>query len=214
MRVVLDTNEYVSALVFGGIPREILQRAERGDFELVVSAHIREEVKRVLCDKSGWSLERVAEAIDPLWEIAHFVTPLETISASRDDTDNRILECAVESGAGIIVSFDNDLLSLTPFKAIRIVKAREFVELLDGPGDGRSDHPHYRRQLPVAEPSAHTNGTNSRNQRIARGDQSSCRVSAGQPNHWPGPIDDARASDILYWTGIFTEGPAIQATVN
>jgi putative PIN family toxin of toxin-antitoxin system len=131
MRAVLDTNEYVSALVFGGLPREILQRAERGDFELVVSAHIREEVERVLCDKFGWTLERVAEAIDPLWEVAHFVTPREKISASRDETDNRILECAIESGAQVIVSFDNDLLTLTPFEGIRILKAREFIELLD-----------------------------------------------------------------------------------
>ena len=131
MRAVLDTNEYVSALVFGGIPRQILERCECGDFELVVSAHIREEIERVLCDKFDWSLERVAQALDPLWEIARFVTPQETVSASRDETDNRILECAIESAAQVIVSYDNDLLTLTPFEGIRILKAREFIELLD-----------------------------------------------------------------------------------
>jgi putative PIN family toxin of toxin-antitoxin system len=131
MRVVLDTNEYISALVFGGLPRKVLERAEQGYFELVVSAHIRDEIERVLCDKFNWTLERVAVAIDPLWEVAHFVTPRETVSASRDETDNRILECAIEAGAQIIVSYDNDLLSLTPFEGIRIVKAREFLELLD-----------------------------------------------------------------------------------
>ena len=99
MRAVLDSNEYISALVFGGIPRQILERAERGDFEIVVSAHIRQEVERVLSDKFDWSLKRIAHAIDliqfdPLWEIAHFVTPRASISASRDETDNRILECA------------------------------------------------------------------------------------------------------------------------
>jgi putative PIN family toxin of toxin-antitoxin system len=96
MRAVLDTNEYISALVFGGIPRQILERAERGDFELVVSAHIREEIERVLCDKFDWSLERVAHALDPIWEIAHFMTPQKILSASRDETDNRILECAID----------------------------------------------------------------------------------------------------------------------
>jgi predicted nucleic acid-binding protein len=50
-----------------------------------------------------------------LWEIAHFVTPQETVSASRDETDNRILECAVEAGAEVIVTYD---------------KAREFIEVL------------------------------------------------------------------------------------
>ena len=131
MRAVLDTNEYVSALVFGGMPRQILERAERGAFELLVSAHIREEIERVLSDKFDWSLERVAQALGPLWEIAHFVTPQETVSASRDETDNRILECAIESGAQVIVSYDNDLLTLTPFEGIHILKAREFIELLD-----------------------------------------------------------------------------------
>ena len=131
MRAVLDTNEYVSALVFGGIPRQILERAERGDFELVVSAHIREEIERVLCDKFDWSLERVAQALDPLWEMARFVAPQEIVSACRDETDNRILECAIEAGAEVIVSYDNDLLTLTPFEGIRILKAREFIELLD-----------------------------------------------------------------------------------
>jgi predicted nucleic acid-binding protein len=59
------------------------------------------------------------------------MTPQKIVLASRDETDNRILECAIESGAQIIVSYDNDLLSLTPFEGIRIVKAREFIELLD-----------------------------------------------------------------------------------
>lgn len=40
---------------------------------------------------------------------------------------------AIEAGAPIIVSFDNDLLILNPFEGIRIVKAREFLELLDNP---------------------------------------------------------------------------------
>src|SRR5205823_4513569 len=127
-RTVLDSNEYISAVVFGGIPRDLLERAERGEFDLVMSAHIRQEVERVLSDKFEWSLERIAQALDPLWEIAHFVTPQEIVSASRDETDNRILECAVEAGAEVIVTYDNDLLCLTPFQGIRIMKARAFIE--------------------------------------------------------------------------------------
>jgi putative PIN family toxin of toxin-antitoxin system len=131
MRVVLDSNEYISAFVYGGLPREALERAERGEYELVVSAHIREEVERVLRDKFKWSRERIAQAADPIWRIARFVTPAETISASRDATDNRILECAIESGAGVIVTYDKDLLVLTPFERIPIIRAREFIDLLN-----------------------------------------------------------------------------------
>jgi predicted nucleic acid-binding protein len=92
MRAVLDTNEYISAFVFGGPPRQVLTRAEEGEYELVVSAPIREEVERVLADKFKWPAKRIALAIDPLWEIAHFVTPQVKIAASRDESDNRILE--------------------------------------------------------------------------------------------------------------------------
>ncbi len=132
MRAVLDTNEYISAFVYGGPPRSILERAERGEYELVVSAHIREEVERVLFDKFKWSRVRIAQAVNPIWEIADFVTPQKTISASRDETDNRILECAIESGADVIVTYDKDLLVLTPFEGIPIVRAHEFIDILDG----------------------------------------------------------------------------------
>jgi putative PIN family toxin of toxin-antitoxin system len=132
MRAVLDTNEYISAFMFGGAPREILQRAERGEYELVVSAHIRAEIERVLAGKFGWSVEQIAWAVDPLWEISHFVTPQAVIMASRDETDNRILECAVESGAEVIVTNDKDLLVLNPFQDIYILRAHEFLAALAG----------------------------------------------------------------------------------
>jgi predicted nucleic acid-binding protein len=63
MKAVLDTNEYISGLVFGGLPREILEHAERGDFELVVSDHIRYEIERVLSDKFDWPLKSVSTGI-------------------------------------------------------------------------------------------------------------------------------------------------------
>jgi len=59
------------------------------------------------------------------------VTPQATIAASRDETDNRILECAVESGAAAIVTNDKDLLVLNPFQDIYILRAHEFLAALD-----------------------------------------------------------------------------------
>lgn len=60
------------------------------------------------------------------------MTPQATIAASRDDTDNRILECAVEFGTSVIVTGDNDLLCLHPFEGILIVGARDFIRYLGG----------------------------------------------------------------------------------
>ncbi len=46
MRIVLDTNVIVSALVFGGLPRQILELAETGEFEVFFSEAMRAEVRR------------------------------------------------------------------------------------------------------------------------------------------------------------------------
>lgn len=55
------------------------------------------------------------------------------------------------------------------------------------PGDGRGDHPNHRWQLPVAESSTHADGTNSRNQRSATGDQNGCGRGSREPGDWAGP---------------------------
>ena len=75
----------------GGIPRQILERAESGDFELVIAAHIRDEIERGLCDKFDWSLERVAHALIYCGN-RPFRDAQGNRSASRDETDNRILD--------------------------------------------------------------------------------------------------------------------------
>jgi predicted nucleic acid-binding protein len=52
MRIVVDTNVIVSALVFGGLPRRVFEVAESGGCELYYSAEIESETRRVLHDKS------------------------------------------------------------------------------------------------------------------------------------------------------------------
>ena len=121
MRVVLDSNEYISAFVFGGPPRTLLERAEQGLFELVVSPFIQAEVAGVLTSsKFGWTAERASFAAKPLWAVARAVNPKKSIAACRDEGDNRVLECAVEAEAQVIVTRDKDLLVLNPFQGQEI----------------------------------------------------------------------------------------------
>jgi predicted nucleic acid-binding protein len=56
MTVVVDSNVFISALVYGGNPRRVLARAEAGDFGLALSAAIREETEGILKEKFGWPL--------------------------------------------------------------------------------------------------------------------------------------------------------------
>lgn len=80
-RVTLDSNFYLSALVFGGKPKRILEMGIEGEIEVAVSDPIIEEVQRHLLGKFGWSEARAAEAIESIREFTTHVTPTEIIDA-------------------------------------------------------------------------------------------------------------------------------------
>lgn len=128
-RVVADTNIYISALVFGGLSRIILQLAEEKAFVLFTSDAIQFEVEKVLKRKFEWSEEQVAKARRKISQLARFVNPKQAISACEDPDDDRILECALEAEADIIVSGDRHLLDMQQFRDIPIVSARRFLDL-------------------------------------------------------------------------------------
>ena len=126
--VVLDSNIYVSALVFGGNPRVILELAEQGLFEVSVSEPIKADVERVLALKFSWPKERISDAGAHMWTLAHPTIPRRTVADCIDPDDNRILECALESHAQSIVTGDNHLLKLRPYRGICIVTPKQFLE--------------------------------------------------------------------------------------
>jgi uncharacterized protein len=130
IRIVLDTNVIVSALVFGGVPRGVLELAEAGQCQLFYSKPIQTEVRRVLAEKFDWPQAMLQEALPVLWAIGTLVSPRITLNAvPTDSDDNRILECAVEARAHAIVSGDRHLLDLRDYKSIPIVTPRQFLEL-------------------------------------------------------------------------------------
>jgi len=54
LRVTADSNVYISALNFGGVPEKLLDSARAGEIQLTVSDAILDEVSRVLADKSAY----------------------------------------------------------------------------------------------------------------------------------------------------------------
>ncbi len=134
-RVTLDSNIYISALVFGGKPMRLLAAAIEGEIEVAISAPIVEEVRRVLQTKFGWSEERVVEAMETIGVAAEPVTATITLDVIQTDPDdNRVMECAVAAGSEFIVSGDSDLLAIGSFDGIAIVTASEFLARFEGPG--------------------------------------------------------------------------------
>jgi putative PIN family toxin of toxin-antitoxin system len=134
IRVTADSNIYVSALHFGGLPLRFLERATDGDFRLEVSAAIITEVVRVLRLKFDWPPEDTNRIEKLILTLADPVrVPSLRIDAIADDpTDNVVLECAVDAGCNYIVSGDKHLLRLETYEGIQILRVADFLRHLDG----------------------------------------------------------------------------------
>lgn len=131
VKVVFDANIYLSAIIFGGNPRQCLELAKRREIELFVSFSILLEVARNLQNKFGWVEEEVEEVIKGIGEFATLVSPQTITRVIRaHPQDNKILEAAQEAKADYIISGDKKhLLSLKKFKNIKIISAKEFLDI-------------------------------------------------------------------------------------
>ena len=132
LKVVLDTNVLISAILFGGKPRQILEKTIRGEIRLCISEPILGELKGVLQrSKFDFSPEMIQVIVTELTGIADFVNPSKTINVVLEDPeDNRILECAVGAGANYIITGDTHLLKLSRYLNIEVVNAVTFLEKL------------------------------------------------------------------------------------
>ena len=133
MKVVLDTNVLISAIMFGGKSREVLEMGISGKIKISLSQDILKELAGVLVGrKFRASVTFVQQTIHELSEIAELVIVREEIKAIKNDPDdNRILECAVSAKADYIVSGDSDLLSLEHFRKIKILSPSDFLLILN-----------------------------------------------------------------------------------
>jgi putative PIN family toxin of toxin-antitoxin system len=129
MRVVADTNVFISALMFGGLPGRFLDRALRRKFTLVISRALLDELDEKLRGKFAVSESDALAIRARLEDNATVVDPDFELNAVPDDPDdNRVLECAVAGKADFIVSGDRHLLRLGNYEEIAIVTVRQFLE--------------------------------------------------------------------------------------
>ena len=129
MRIVFDTNVYISAFAAPGSRSSLaLQLAARGVFELVVSPAILAELRRKLSEpKFGFSEAELDDADRDIGEIATVVEPEAELSVLDDEPDNRVLECALAAGAVAIVTGDKELLSLENYEGIGIMTVADLL---------------------------------------------------------------------------------------
>jgi putative PIN family toxin of toxin-antitoxin system len=129
MRVVVDTNVFVSAaLKVGSLPAIALRLVERFHV-LLQSAATEQQLLAVLARPYLASLiaSTTNQWIAELLIMAERVAITDRIVACRDPTDDKFLELAVTGNADLILSGDKDLLALHPFRSIPVVTPAAFV---------------------------------------------------------------------------------------
>ncbi len=131
IKAVFDTNILISSIFWRGPPYALMKNVISGGILLFTSLPTINEVRGVLIRDFNISMEKVEVHVDIIVSNSVMVSPtgeLEVIEA--DETDNRILECAVSGKADYIVSGDRHILNLRKYERIKIVKAAEMVEIL------------------------------------------------------------------------------------
>ena len=131
MRVVLDTNVVVSALLFTGISSKLVPVWQGGVVTALVSRIILEEYLRVLSYpkfklSEGDIKGLIQEELLPYVELVKTSRRLRVID--RDPSDDKFIECAVAGKARVIISGDKDLLSIGRYRKILIQSPAQFLE--------------------------------------------------------------------------------------
>ena len=127
IRVLPDTNILISSVFWRGNPYEVVKRGILGEYQLVISAEILDEVANKLRNKFQFPEESIQELIDILMTYCHIVEVTSKFDVVRDKKDNKIIECAFDGKVDYIVTGDPDLLVLKEFRGIKIVTAKDFL---------------------------------------------------------------------------------------
>ena len=124
LNIVLDTNVYIAAALN---PQSILYRliedsAAHYLSDYFTSPAILLELQNKLENKFKFPRENVVQWINRIEESVTVIRPLKHVQIiTRDPDDNKILECALEAKADLIISADKDLIALKEWEGIKII---------------------------------------------------------------------------------------------
>lgn len=130
--IVLDASVVVSAALRpSSIPRQAFDRA-RETGRLALSRPVADEIRQVLARRKFSSIltpARQDDIMTLLCATALWFSPAISVGDCRDPNDNKYLELALAAAASVLVTSDRDLLTLDPWRGIRIVRPAEFLWL-------------------------------------------------------------------------------------
>lgn len=130
LRIVIDTNIWISGLVFGGRPGEILQLFVDDRMQVVISEELISELRRKILQKFPLFTPKLKLLEASLRQDAEMVRlGNQVVKISRDPNDNMFIETALAGACDYIISGDLDLLVLKHVQQIRIVTPSEYLDL-------------------------------------------------------------------------------------
>lgn len=130
MRIVLDTNVFISGVFFSSSPYKILDAWRDEKVNIVLSEEIFNEYQRVARELSeqfkGVDISTFLDllTVNAIWVEA----PQLPFNVSTDPDDDKFLSCALASRTKVIVSGDKHLLVVSGYRGIEVVKPRTFIE--------------------------------------------------------------------------------------
>jgi len=128
----VDTNVFVSAFLHTNRPIfQVIQQATEHRYRLLISPALIQELGRVLREDFGVEDQLRVQRLKILVRAAEMVIPGKALEVIKEDpADNRVLECAVEGQADLIVSGDHHLRRLKAYQGIPIVRPVDFLRTL------------------------------------------------------------------------------------
>jgi putative PIN family toxin of toxin-antitoxin system len=130
MRVVIDTNVLVSALLFGGTPGKLVELWKMARIQPFISREIIAELLRVLAYPKFELTQKEIEYLLYVEVLPHFevtAIPTGSVIVKKDPSDDMFLRCAVAAEADAIITGDSHLLSLKSYKKIPILSPSQFL---------------------------------------------------------------------------------------
>jgi putative PIN family toxin of toxin-antitoxin system len=132
MKIVIDSNIFVSSFFWGGHPREVFERVINGLDELYITDEILNEITSVMnSSKFNANINEIKDYTKIIEKYSKKIISKDIPeSVSRDKDDDKILQCGLDGNVDIIVTGDKDLLVLEEYETIRIMKPKEYLEIV------------------------------------------------------------------------------------
>lgn len=128
-KTVIDTNVFLSAIFFGGLPQAIVKMGEAKLIKVVTSNLLLLELEEKLIRKFGSPRKDTEEILEKIRSFAEVIKITGKAKfAVADPKDHMVIETALSSGSSFIVTGDYHLLRIKNIKGLKILKPREFVE--------------------------------------------------------------------------------------